>query len=54
MGLLRLLTGDDNCIFDNTLNTDLAIEPNSKIAFQKVSMIKKPDCVQGISNARPL
>ena len=32
MRLLRLQTDDDNCIFDNTLNTDLVIQPNSKIA----------------------
>ena len=40
MRLIRLqtsLTDDNNCVFDNSFNTDIIIEPNAKIALQKVA-----------------
>ena len=40
MRLIRLQTEDNNCVFDNTFNTDIIIEPNAKIALQNVAIVK--------------
>lgn len=40
MRLIRLQTDDNNCVFDNSFNTDIIIEPNAKIALQNVAIIK--------------
>lgn len=42
MKLIRLQTNDANCIFDNSFNTDIIIEPNAKIALQNVAIVKNP------------
>lgn len=42
MRLIRLQTDDNNCVFDNSFNTDIIIEPNAKIALQNVAIIKDP------------
>jgi hypothetical protein len=49
MRLIRLqtsLTDDNNCVFDNSFNTDIIIEPNAKIALQKVAIIKNVELVK--------
>lgn len=40
MRLIRLQTDDNNCVFDNSFNTDIIIEPNAKIALQNVAIVK--------------
>lgn len=42
MRLIRLQTDDNNCVFDNSFNTDIIIEPNAKIALQNVAIVKNP------------
>ena len=42
MRLIRLQTDDNNCVFDNSFNTDIIIEPNAKIALQNVAIVKDP------------
>ena len=38
MKLIRLVTEDQNSIFDNTFNDSLTLKPNSKIALQSLSI----------------
>lgn len=38
MKLIRLVTEDENSIFDNTFNDSLTLKPNSKIALQSLSI----------------
>lgn len=42
MKLIRLQTDDSHCVFDNSFNTDIIIEPNAKIALQNVAIVKNP------------
>lgn len=42
MRLIRLQTDDNNCVFDNSFNTDIIIEPNAKIALQNIAIVKNP------------
>ena len=37
MKLLRITTNNQECNFDNILNTDLIVNPNSKIALSNAS-----------------
>ena len=45
MKLFRLITEDANGVFNNTLNEDLVIPPDSKIALQSLSMETKNDVI---------
>lgn len=45
MRLLRLQTDDNNCIFDNSFQDDILIQPKAKIALQNACIIKTPDTV---------
>ncbi len=38
MKLIRLITEDRNCRFDNAFNDDLLLKPNSKIALQSIAL----------------
>ena len=42
MKLIRLQTDDSHCVFDNSFNTDIIVEPNAKIALQNVAIVKDP------------
>ena len=41
--LLRLSTTDPNCIFDNDIQEDLILKPNSQIALQNITLIDVPE-----------
>jgi len=45
MRLLRLRTDDDNCEFDTTFNSDIIIQPGSKVALQNLCIIKTPETI---------
>ena len=45
MKLFRLITEDPNGIFNNSLNEDLVVPPDSKIALQSLSMETKNDVI---------
>ena len=41
--LLRLSTTDPNCLFDNDIQEDLILKPNSQIALQNITLIDNPE-----------
>lgn len=45
MRLIRLQTDHDNCMFDNSFQDDILIQPGAKIALQNVSILKTPESV---------
>ena len=45
MRLIRLQTDHDDCLFDNSLDDDILIQPGAKIALQNACIIKTPDTV---------
>lgn len=53
MRLTRLQTEDNNCIFD-IFNTDIIIEPNAKIAFQNVAVVKNVAKVENTTDNHTL
>lgn len=45
MRLIRLQTDQNNCIFDNTFQDDILIQPGAKIALQNACILKTPESV---------
>ena len=45
MRLIRLQTDHDNCMFDNSFQDDILIQPGAKIALQNVCILKTPESV---------
>ena len=45
MRLLRLQTDDTNCIFDNSFQDDILVQPNAQIALQNACIVKTPETV---------
>lgn len=45
MRLIRLQTDQDNCMFDNSFQDDILIQPGAKIALQNVCILKTPESV---------
>ena len=46
MRLIRLQTDQDNCMFDNSFQDDILIQPGAKIALQNVCILKTPESVR--------
>lgn len=50
MKLLRLVTTNENALFDNTFNEDIVLKPNSKMALQSVSIETENNVIEINSN----
>ena len=46
MKLLRLTTNKSDCVFNETLNEDLILQPNSKIALKNISIQSNKSKIQ--------
>ncbi len=53
MKLIRLITEDENSVFDNTFNDSLTLKPNSKIALQSLSIETENNVIE-IDNSNDL